>query len=96
MLAYFTVVKLFIGSGSMLRKIGIVALCLVSLPDLVQAESGSSQAVMALIVPPHAVTLTAEPQPDPSSLPQPFYNHEATVQVTQQVGNSTRQIWVTF
>lgn len=74
----------------------VTLLGMTTLISLAHAESGSSQAGMMLIVPPHEVEFQ-EAQPNSASSPQPFYNHETQQQVTQQIGGNTHhQIWATL
>lgn len=57
------------------------------------ADSGSSQAIMALIVPPQDMMNVPDPAQDQSKLPQPFYNHDYQMHFMQQDGT---QVWVTL
>jgi len=61
----------------------------------VYADSGSAQAVMALIVPPHPAELTEQTQEQPAHSTS-VYNHEFELKITQQAGSAVHQIWVTF
>jgi len=60
------------------------------------ADSGSSQANMALIVPPHDPTVMSEQQPDPAMLSQPYYNHDFTLKLNQQQGSQEQQVWISL